>query len=39
MSKKNETAIAPDEALSKADAEMEKRMGSLTGGMNIPGLF
>jgi DNA-binding YbaB/EbfC family protein len=30
---------AVNEALSKADAEMEKRMGSLTGGMNIPGLF
>ena len=30
---------AVNEAIKKADAEMEKRMGAVTGGMNIPGLF
>ncbi len=29
---------AVNEALKKADAAMEERMGSITGGMNLPGL-
>ena len=28
-----------NEALRKADEETENKMGKLTGGMNIPGLF
>lgn len=30
---------AVNEALRKADEETESKMGKLTGGMNIPGLF
>ena len=30
---------AVNEALKKADAAMESKMGAITGGMNIPGLF
>lgn len=30
---------AVNEALRKADEETENKMGKLTGGMNIPGLF
>ncbi len=29
---------AVNEAMKKADAAMEERMGALTGGMNLPGL-
>ncbi len=29
---------AINEAMGKADAEMEKRMGAVTGGMNLPGM-
>lgn len=30
---------AVNEAVKKADAVMEERMGAITGGLNIPGLF
>jgi DNA-binding YbaB/EbfC family protein len=29
---------AINEAMGKADSEMEKRMGAVTGGMNLPGM-
>lgn len=31
--------VAVNDALSKADALTQEKMGALTGGMNIPGLF
>ncbi|MBQ6946509.1 MAG: YbaB/EbfC family nucleoid-associated protein, partial [Clostridia bacterium] len=30
---------AVNEALSKAGKEMESKMGAITGGMNLPGMF
>ena len=29
---------AVNECMKKADAEMESKMGSITGGLNIPGM-
>ncbi len=34
----DQLVAAVNEALKKADAAMEERMGSVTGGMNLPGL-